>query len=180
MQKLIKLSALAASIAVLALAPAAMAQGGAGGGGGGGGGTARPVSTGGGGGGGGGGVNSGGVKDTGTTPAAPACATLTSVGAPVGYYSVWAALWNEYAVKSCGTASQSLTLTITNTNVATGAADFSYSAPLSLTPGQNTSGVVDNDFAPFSTDYNVQIDVRDGNGTVLDSRSLAATTPPQK
>jgi hypothetical protein len=64
--------------------------------------------------------------------------------------------------------------------VATGAADFSYSTPLSLTPGQNTSGVVDNDFAPFSTDYNVQIDVRDGKGTLLDSQSLQASTPPQR
>jgi hypothetical protein len=179
MQKLIRLAALGASVAVLAAAPAAMASGGAGGGGGGGGGgTARPVTTAGGGGG-GGGVNKGGVKDpTSTAPAA--CATLPSVGAPVGYYSVWAALWNEYTLKSCGTATQSVTLTITNTNVATGVADFSYSMTYALSPGQNVSGVVDNDFAPFSTDYDVQIVASDGKGTILDSQSVLASTPAAK
>jgi hypothetical protein len=175
MQKLIRLSALAASIGALALAPAAMAQGGTGGGG-----TARPVSSGGGGGGGGGGVNSGGVKDVGATPPATTCATLTSVGAPVGYYSVWAAVWNDYSVKSCSSASENLTVTITNTNVATGAVEFSYNDLVPLTPGQNSSHVVDNDFAPFSTDYDVQIQVKDNKGTVLDTQSLRATTPPQK
>lgn len=174
MQKLIRRTAVATSVAALAFAPAAMAQGGSGGGatGGGGGGT---VSTAGG----GGGVNKGGVKDTGSTPA-PACATLTSVGAPVGYYSIYAALWNDYTVKSCSTSNESVTVTITDTNVATGQADFSYAAPVTLTPGQNTSGVVDNDFAPFSTDYDVTIEVRDAQGAILDSKSLLASTPAPK
>jgi hypothetical protein len=180
MQKLMRRTALAASVAALVMAPAAMAQGGAGGGGGGtgGGGTATTVA-GGGGGGGTGGLNKGGVKDVGA-PAVPACATLTGVGAPVGYYSIWAALWNQYTVRSCSTATESLSVTITNTNVATGAVDFSSTAPVSLTPGQNSSSVVDNDFAPFSTDYNVEIQVQDGKGTVLDTQSLLASTPPQR
>lgn len=178
MQKLIRLSALAASIGTLALVPAgAMAQGGAGGGGAGGGGTARPVATGGGAGG-AGGVNKGGVKDATAVPV-PACATLTSAAAPVGYFSVWAALWNDYTVRSCSTATESLTVTITNTNVATGQVDFTYSVPVTLTPGQNQSGVVDNDFAPFSTLYDVKMELKDGsgNGGVLDTQSVQATTP---
>jgi hypothetical protein len=177
MQKLMRRSAVTAVVAALAVAPTAMAFGGAGSGGGGGG-TARPVATGGGGGG-GGGVNKGGVKDTGTT-AAPACATITSVGAPVGYFSTFAALWNEYSVKSCGTGTQNLTMTITNTNRLTGAVEFSYVAPVILTAGQNSSGMVDNDFAPFSTDYDVSFDLRDGKGTPLDTQTIQATTPAQK
>ena len=174
MQKVFRSAGLAASVAALAFAPAAMAQGGSAGGGGGGGGgvatggvaTGGSVSTGG---------NKGGVKDP--IPVA-GCATLTSVSAPVGYYSTFAALWNDYSVKSCATGSQTVNVVVTNTNVATGAVDFTNTLPYTLTAGQGLNGVMDNDFAPFSTAYNVTIAVRDGsNGNVLDTRSLTATTP---
>jgi hypothetical protein len=188
MKKLFAGAAVTASALAMALSPAAMASGGklfGGGatGGGGGGGTTTTTTTtgGGGGGGGGGGINSGGVNSgSGTDAPVVPCAALSNVSAPVGYYSTWAAVWNNYAVRSCATGSESVNVSVTNTNVATGQVDYSVTVPYTLTAGQNASSVLDNDFAPFSTDYDVKVQVTDNSGNVLATQSLAATTPPQR
>jgi hypothetical protein len=200
MQKLIRGAALGASVLALAVAPAAMASGGkaagggaVGGGGaaaGGGGGAAAGGGGGGGGGnsvgGGGGGGSRGGANDpitppvttpTPPPPTTPGCATLTSVSAPVGYYLTYAALWNDFTVKSCAPDNRSVTVSVTNTNHDTGSLDYSVSGSYAVTPGQGVSGVWDNDFAPFNTNYDVKIEVRDELGNLLDSSSATATTP---
>lgn len=180
MQKLLSRAALFASAGALALAPAAMASGGklAGGGATGGGGGGGTTTTSGGGGGGGGGTNTGGVNDP--APAAP-CATISNATAPVGYYSIYAALWNTVTVQSCSTGDETVQLRITNTNHDTGTVDFDAIAPYLLKKGANVGVVADNDFAPFDTNYDVRYDVSDAStGAPLATASLTATTPPQK
>jgi hypothetical protein len=197
MNNLTRTAALSASVLAMALAPAAamasgkLAGGGATGGGGGGS-TTTTVSgagSGGGGGGGGGGQNRSGVNDT-TVPAPPPppppapattpCATLTSVTAPVGYYLTYAALWNDYTVRSCADGLEDISVHVTNTDRSDGSVDYDVTVPYSLLAGQNASGVLDNDFAPFNTDYDVKIEALDQSGNVLDSSSTVATTPPPR
>jgi uncharacterized repeat protein (TIGR01451 family) len=124
-----------------------------------------------------GGVCKGGVCDTTTTTAAP-CALLGSVSAPVGYYSVWAAIWNTMTVTSCSTTSEIINIEVTETNVATGLVDYDVVVPTTLTASQNLSMVLDNDFAPFNTTYTVTITVRDASANVLATAAVNATTPP--
>jgi hypothetical protein len=153
-------------LALAVAAPAALASGGAGGGG-----------TGGGGGGGGAKVVV--PPPAPTAPGAP-CATL-NVSAPVGYYAIWAALWNEYTVKSCSTGGpQTYWVRLVNTDTATGLVAYDVTTPHSLSAGQNVRNVLDNDVALFSTTYSVDVSVSDGAGNVIASRSIAATTPPQR
>ncbi|MDQ1703030.1 MAG: hypothetical protein QOF57_2282 [Frankiaceae bacterium] len=192
MHKLITGAAVAASALALAVAPAMASGGRAAGGGATGGGTATggggtTTATGGGGGGGGGG-SKGGINDV-VIPApppppppvpGPACATLPSVTAPVGYYLTFAALWNDFTVRSCSSGTQTVNIAVTNTNVATGQVDYSVGTSYFLAPGANVNGVLDNDFAPFSTDYDVRVEARDEAGNVLDSSSVRTTTPPQR
>ena len=155
----------AAGLALTTAAPA-FASGGAGsGGGGGGGGTVT-----------GGATNKGGVKDVAPVAVAP-CATLPNVTAPVGYYSVWAAVWNTVTVKSCSAATETVNLEVTETNVATGSVDYDMVIPMSLTASQNVGMVLDNDFAPFDTTYSVTAKVSDTSGNVLATQSLVTTTP---
>jgi uncharacterized repeat protein (TIGR01451 family) len=126
---------------------------------------------------GGGGVNKGGVNDTTPAPATP-CATLAAVSAPVGYYSVWAAIWNTFTIRSCSSSTQTVNVRVTETNVATGSIDYDLTMPLSLLGGQNSSMVLDNDFAPFDTTYRVDMTATDASGNVLSTGSVLATTPP--
>ena len=123
-----------------------------------------------------GGVCKGGICDTVPAPVAAPCATLTSVTAPVGYYSVWAAVWNDFTLQSCSTGTESVTVEVTETNQATGSVDYSVVMPTTLGAGQNLSYVLDNDFAPFSTTYLIGYVVRDSSGAVLASASTTATT----
>jgi uncharacterized repeat protein (TIGR01451 family) len=127
-----------------------------------------------------GGVCKGGVCDTVPTSVPNACATLTSVSAPVGYYSVWAAVWNDFTIQSCSTGNDSVTVEVTETNQATGAVEYSVVMPTILSAGQNLSYVLDNDFAPFSTTYLIGYVVRDSAGNVLTTASTTATTPPAR
>src|SRR4051812_25685985 len=144
-------------VLVLAAAPAAFASGGGGGGGGG-------ANS--------GGVNKGGVKDTTATPPVP-CATIVSLSAPVGYYSVYAALWNTYTIRSCANGgNQTYTVRVRNINDATGVADWDVTSSYALTGGQNSGTVLDNDFAPFDTTYTVEVDVSDSAGNLLGSQSM--------
>jgi hypothetical protein len=203
MKHLGKATSVAASLALMVAAPAAVASGGkafggvatggggttttttttttASGGGGGGGGTA--------GGGGGGGTqtqNRGATDPAQTTtvapapapaPSGPACATFTSTSAPVGYYLTFAALWHDYQVKSCNTLSENVSVRATDVNRATGAADYTVTVPYGLASGGSVTGVLDNDFAPFSTTYDVKMEIVDQAGNVLDSSLITATTP---
>jgi len=125
-----------------------------------------------------GGVCKGGVCDTVPDAQAPACATLTSVTAPVGYYSTWAAVWNDFTIQSCSTGTDTVTVQVTETNVSTGSVDYDVIFPIVLGGGQNASYVLDNDFAPFNTTYRIDYTVRDSaTGAVLSTASTTATTP---
>jgi uncharacterized repeat protein (TIGR01451 family) len=124
-----------------------------------------------------GGVCKGGVCDTVPAPVGTPCAVLTSVSAPVGYYLSFAAIWNTFTVQSCSTGSEAVSLQVTETNVATGSIDYDITYPLSLAPSQNLGLVLDNDFAPFNTTYDITYTVRDLSGVVLSAASTTATTP---
>jgi uncharacterized repeat protein (TIGR01451 family) len=126
-----------------------------------------------------GGVCKGGVCDTVPQPQAASCAVLTSVTAPVGYYSVWAAVWNDFTIQSCSTTMETVTVQVTERNVANGGIEYDITYPVTLQPGQNLGMVLDNDFAPFNTTYDISYTVRDSSGTVLGTASTRATTPPQ-
>ena len=125
----------------------------------------------------GGGINKNGVNDVpGTTTVA--CASLLNVSAPVGYYSVWAAVWNTFTVRSCANGSENLNVRVTETNSSTGLVDYDITVPMTLGGGANSSMVLDNDFAPFNTTYTVTMTATDTSGNVLSSGSVSATTPP--
>jgi uncharacterized repeat protein (TIGR01451 family) len=119
----------------------------------------------------------GGICDTVPAPVASRCAVLTNVSAPVGYYSVWAAIWNTLTVQSCSLGSEAVNIEVTETNVATGLVDYSVVWPVTLTAGQNLGMVLDNDFAPFNTTYTIAYTVRDSTGAVLTTAATTATTP---
>jgi hypothetical protein len=122
--------------------------------------------------------NKNGINDV--VPAAPVpCAGLGGLAAPTGYYSVWAAIWNTFTVRSCSTSSETLNVEVTETNTATGLVDYDVIVPMALISGQNISMVLDNDFAPFNTTYTVAMTVTESTtGTVLATGSIGATTPP--
>ena len=135
------------------------------------------VKTAGGGGTGGGGVNKGGVNDTAPATAAP-CAALGNMSAPVGYYLTYAAIWNTFTVRSCSSSTETVNVEVTETNQATGLVDYDVVFPLTLIAAQNSSMVLDNDFAPFNTTYTVGFTATDASGNVLATGSVVATTPP--
>jgi hypothetical protein len=177
MHKLSRLAALGAlGLALAGAAPVALASGGGANSGGGG-------TSGGGGGGGGGGGNRGGVSDVPTPtpapppPAQPGCATFTSTTAPVGYYLTWAALWHDYQIRSCNPQSEVVSVRVKDVNRATGNTDYTMTVAYSLPPGGSMTGVIDNDFAPFTTTYDLTYELVDATGAVVDSSSLSATTP---
>jgi hypothetical protein len=60
-------------------------------------------------------------------------------------------------------------------NQLTGNVDFSEGGSVLRGSG---SGLVDEDWAAFSTPYTVQLRVEDNSGAVLTSRSTSATTDP--
>jgi hypothetical protein len=167
----------------------ATATGGSGGGGGGG------SASGGGGGGGGGGVNSGGVNGGGANdpatpvlvsppppvPTTPGCATFQSATAPVGYYLTFAAVWNDYTIRSCATRSENVNVEIDDVDCTTGQVGYTVTIANPMTAGQSWSMVADNDFAPFNTSYCITYTARDADlGTQLDQATLTATTPPAR
>ena len=124
-----------------------------------------------------GGVCKGGVCDTVPVPVGAPCAVITSVSAPVGYYSIYAAVWNTFTLQSCSTGNESLYLQVTETNVATGSVDYNTVLGIALFPSQNFGMVLDNDFAPFNTTYSIAYTLRDSSGTVLSTAMAMATTP---
>ena len=111
---------------------------------------------------------------------AATCATLTNVSAPVGYYLSWAAVWNTWTIQSCSTNSEIVNVQVTETNVATGSVDYNAGWSTTLVSGQNLGMVLDNDFAPFSTSYDVSFTVTDQSGTVLATAAASAVTPPKR
>jgi len=125
----------------------------------------------------GGGVNKGGVNDTTPLPATP-CAVLGNLSAPVGYYSVYAAVWNTFTLRSCSSSTQTINVEVTETNQATGLIDYDVVWPITLLGGANASTVLDNDFAPFNTAYTVGFTATDTSGNLLATGTVLATTPP--
>jgi hypothetical protein len=198
-------AALLAGAASPALASGGKANGGgataAGGGGGGGsasgGGGGGGAATGGGGGGGGvnsGGVNGGGVNDPVATPvpapvvvptppppSTPGCATFQSATAPVGYYSIYAAVWNDYTLRDCAQRAENVDVEVIDADCTTGRVDYDVTYYNPLSANQNFSAVLDNDFAPFNTSYCITYTATDiDTGAQLDRTTLTATTlPPQ-
>lgn len=194
MQRL--LTTMAVGVLMLGAASPALASGGKANGGGatsaGGGGGASGGGGGGGGGnpsGGGGGANSGGVNDTAPPPApapaptpaptGPPCATFQSATAPVGYYSIYAAVWNDYTLRDCSPQAEDVDVEVIDSDCTTGRVDYDVTYLNPLSAGQNLSMVIDNDFAPFDTTYCVTYIARDlATGVELDRSTLTATTPP--
>ena len=121
-----------------------------------------------------GGVNSGGGGGGGGTTTSTTCGQITTFSNSTGYYSVWAAIWTQFAVSSsCVTPAN---WQMTYTNGTTGAVDFARSSTTAYMP----SGTIDEDWAAFSTTYTVTLTVTDSNGIVLDSRSALVTTKAPK
>jgi hypothetical protein len=171
--------------------------GGAAPGGGGGGGSAAATgggATGGGGGGGGansGGVNGGGANDptpapapapvivpTPSGPPSPPCATFQSATAPVGYYSIYAALWNDYTIRDCADHAEDVDVEVIDADCESGRVDYDVTYLNPLSANQNLSMVLDNDFAPFNTSYCITYTATEVlTGAQLDRTSLTAATP---
>jgi hypothetical protein len=150
-------------------------------------------AAGGGGGGGGGGVNSGGVNGGGANdapapvvapapgpgPSTPACATFQSATAPVGYYMVWAAVWNDFTIRDCAGRAEDVDVETIDAECTTGRVDYDTTVPYALQSNQNVAGVLDNDFGPFDTTYCITYIATDvQTGAQLDRSTLTATTPP--
>jgi hypothetical protein len=127
------------------------------------------------------GVNSGGASGGGggspvATPSG-VCAPIASLTNTVGYYRSWAAIWTTFTLPACevGTAG---TWDMTFHNDDTGQIDYERRASY-VVPSSGYSAVVDDDFAPFSTNYTVTLTLTDSNG-VRTSRSASTTTKPAK
>lgn len=187
---------LASVLALAVVTPSALASGKAAGGGA----TSTTISStattpnaggggsGGGGGGGGGGRNSGAndvvvpVAPTPPpppppTPATVTCAAITSASATVGYYSIYAALWNNFALRNCADGQETVYLDVVNSDPTTGAVIYRAQGVWSLASGQNMSGVYDNDFATFNTNFDVTYTLSDDTGRQLDRWTTTARTP---
>jgi hypothetical protein len=151
-------AAVVSAAALLALTPAALASGG--------------------------GVNSGGVNSGGggggapaptPTPAPTSCATISSFSNSDGYYAIWAAIWTKFSIaNSCPGP---VTWQMTYTNGITGAVDFARASSTAYM----SSGVIDEDWAAFSTPYTVALTVTDpSTGAVIASQSAVVTTKSGK
>jgi uncharacterized repeat protein (TIGR01451 family) len=125
-------------------------------------------------------VCKGGTCDLVPTVQAAPCAALTSVTAPVGYYLIYAAIWNTFTLQSCSSSSETVSVQVQELNTITGAIDYDVTWYVSLVPSQNYSMVLDNDFAAYSTPYTITYTVRDASGNVLSTQSTSATTPGQQ
>jgi hypothetical protein len=121
-----------------------------------------------------------------STPTAriAACASIISMNASGGYNpgtTTIGAIWAGYKVSNCGGTSQ-LDMELVESDQATGI--VAWRNPYSLVvAGGGTGGVglVDNDYAPLSTTYDVVVNVRDhSTGQLLDTRSMVTSTPPPK
>jgi hypothetical protein len=91
------------------------------------------------------------------------------------------AIWAGYKVSNCGGTDQ-LDMELVETDHATGLVAWRNPYP-TVMPAGGTGGVglVDNDYAPLSTTYDVVVNVREhATGELLDSRSMVASTPPPR
>ena len=120
-----------------------------------------------------------------TTPAAriPSCASVTNLGGTAGYYpgsTQAGALWLSWSVRNCGgTEGLDLMTTVTDSG-----GTVVRSSPTSGTVapnGQTGTGLLDVEPVPTGTDYVVEVQVRrHSDGSLLDDRTLALTTPVAK
>jgi hypothetical protein len=124
-------------------------------------------------------VCKGGACDSVPSVQAAPCAALTAVSAPVGYYLTYAAIWNTFTLQSCSSGSETVSIQVQELNQLTGVVDYDVTWYVTLSPSQNYSMVLDNDFAPNDTPYTISYTVRDASGNQLDLSSLVATTPPK-
>jgi hypothetical protein len=171
--------AAAAALMAGAVAPGAHASGKGGGGGSG-------SSGGGGGGGGRGGGNDPAPAPPVSTPVTPLpvgppCAAFVSASASVGYFDVYAAIWHDYFVRDCSGEAEDIDVETIDADCETGRVDFDETHLISLGAGQQQSGLIDNDSAPYSTTYCVTYVLHDPvTGVEYDRSTLTATTPPER
>ena len=119
------------------------------------------------------------VVPTPSGPPGPPCAAFQSASAPVGYYSIYAALWNDYTIRDCADHAEDVDVEVVDADCESGRVDYDVTYLNPLSANQNLSMVLDNDFAPFSTSYCITYTATDvATGAQLDRTTLAATTPP--
>lgn len=117
---------------------------------------------------GGGGGSAGGGGVTG-------CVSLTQLSNTVGYFSSYAAIWTKQSfTETCGGGG--VTWRLDYRNSSTGSIEHSVSG-LSR---NSYNGTIDDDYAPFSTSYNLTLTVTDERGVVQLVQNTAATTPAPK
>jgi hypothetical protein len=154
---------------------------------------APALASGGSGGGGGGGTSTGGgspipvatptpkPNDGGPSggPSSTPCATFQSATAPVGYWFTFAAVWNDYTVRSCSQRTESIEVEIDDVDCSSGRVDYDVTLTHLLRATQAATESADNDFAPFDTSYCVTYTAIDpGTRAQLDQATLQAVTPP--
>lgn len=101
------------------------------------------------------------------------CVAITTFSNKVGYYSVWSAIWTSFNIDNkCGTA-LNWRMDYTDPN---GVVVFSRSTSTQYM----SSGVIDEDWADFSTTYNVSLTVSASDGSTLASTSGLVTTKAPK
>jgi hypothetical protein len=108
-----------------------------------------------------------------TMPTPPNCATITNENLSVGYWGVYAAIWNSYAAKDCGYGMTSVHMRITNSSSGLVEADY-WNLPLNYLI--DFEGPV----VKYNTTYQVDVEVRGAGNEVLDSSSRSVLTPPAK
>ncbi|MDQ6806587.1 MAG: hypothetical protein M3065_16845 [Actinomycetota bacterium] len=71
---------------------------------------------------------------------------------------------------------------VIQTNLATGLVEFDHVVPSVpvQSGGTNQTPLVDNDFAPFNTEYQVEFQATDDHGNVLATASTTTRTGPPK
>ena len=120
-----------------------------------------------------------------TTPAArvPACAAVTNLGGTAGYYpgnTQAGALWLSWSVRNCGAVDGLDLLTTVEDSAGQVVRSFPQNAVVTAN-GAIGTGLVDVEPVPTGSAYIVRVQVRHhSDGSLLDDRSLALTTPPAK
>ena len=111
-------------------------------------------------------------------PPTPACRVLSTFNVTAGYApggSRVGAVWTTFGISACDRPVYDNWVTLTVTNVATGAVEFKF-GPWGAV--ENSIPVIDYDAAHVKATYEVQVEVRSNStGEIVDSDSAIVTTP---
>lgn len=116
----------------------------------------------------------GSVSTAPATTAAACSTTINSFSDSTGYYGTWSAIWTKFSINNTCAAPADWVMSYTNNN--TGEVEFTRGTSTMYM----TSGVIDYDWAGFSTPYTVKLVVTDSTGNVLSVRSEVVTTKKAK